>query len=62
MVTHVDAQVCALISGLSHYNYFTGLRNDKNDKEECVQLAKKHPGKAVKNVASFGYFVMDEQP
>ena len=62
MVTHVDAQVSALISGLSRYNRFHGLDEYKTDEESCKELAKKDPMTAVENVHSFGFFLLEQFP
>ena len=61
MGTHVDAQILALISGLSYanrdpplYAYAIG-----NGIEDCRALAKE-PQIAVKNIHSFGFFLVNQ--
>lgn len=62
MMTHVDAQVLALIFGLSHHNSFTAkLHRNAVGEAACKTLAKTNPEEAVKNADSYGYFILDGQ-
>ena len=58
MVTHVDAQVSALIYGSSHYETNLGFRDDAKSRKDCEELAKK-PDRAVKNAHSYGFFLVE---
>lgn len=60
MVTDVDAQVPVLLSGLMHHTNIQSnhyLQEYKSDIKECLILAEDEPGKAIKNVHSFGFFL-----
>jgi hypothetical protein len=68
MVTHVDAQVSALISGWNDYdrqyrqnlhNPTNSLSEDETGVEECKKLAAADPAQAVKNVYSYGFFIVN---
>lgn len=57
MVTHVDVQISALVLGLSYYTGYEELDEYETSIEECEKLAETDPGKAVKNVHTFGFFL-----
>ena len=64
-MTHVDAQISALVSGLSHASIWSGTytsAEDHSKEESAKELAKKYPDKAVTNADSFGYFVAEYPP
>ena len=61
MVTHVDAQVSALIPPMIHHWLSRKLDDNTKGEEACEKLAETDPEKAVKNVDSFVFFVRDAQ-
>jgi hypothetical protein len=57
MLTHVDAQVSALISAFSGDKRVTGLGEHAISKQDCEDLAKTRPSLATENLYSFIFFV-----
>jgi hypothetical protein len=61
MVTHADVQISALLSGLSHFAQYHGLGEYATDIKGCEKLAKTDPSKAVENIHSFGFFLVEAE-